>query len=310
MLIPTFVAIDSLSKARVKSAADMMDKYAASSPETNTMFMRENLAKTKIMAMIPRMAVEAGIYFMFTAHVGNKIDMSGSYGPPPKDMQYMKQGQSVKNVGSDFTFLVSNLIESTSATVLMDSDKECQYPLTSGLTGPTELSTVNAILVRCKNNSSGVQFKPVLSQTRGLETELTDYHYLRNNEYFGLMGSKINHSPIMCPDVKMTRTNAHTKLMDYKTARAIELLGQLCYIQNNWTIRGEHVQYRMTPEELTDALVKRSGYAMDDILNSRGWWTYGEHPRSYLSLFDVIGIASGHYKPKLIAVTPPKIKSK
>lgn len=310
MLIPTLVGIDSWSKGRVKSALEMLEKNSASSSDTNTVFMKEGLAKTKIMGLIPTLAVKAGLYFMFTAHVGDKIDMSGSYGPPAKDLQYMKQGEKAKGVGSDFMFLVSNLLEARSATVLIDGDKECEYPFASGITAPNEMSTITTILTRCKNNNAGTQFQPVMSQSRGLETELTNYHYLRRNEYFGLLGNKQNHQPALCPDVTLGRTKATAKLMDYKTSRAVELLAQLCYVQNSWTVRDATASYRMTPQELTDALVKRSGYAMDDILNSRGWWTYGDHPRSYLSLFDVLEIASGNYKPKLLSVAPPATKVK
>lgn len=303
MFVPTFVGIDSWSKGRVRSALEVLEKNLASSSDTNTVFMKEGLAKTKIMGLIPTLAVKAGIYFTLTAHVGDKIDMSGGYGPPAKDLQYMKQGEKAKGVGSDFMFLVSNLIEARSASVLVDADKECEYPLVTGITAPNEMSSVTMILTRCKNNNAGAQFTPVMSQSNGLETALTDYHYLRKNDYFGLSGNKQHHQPKLYPDVTLSRRTATTKLMDYKTARAVELLAQLCYVQHSWTMRDETAPFSMTPEELTDALVARSGYAMDDILNSRGWWTYGEHPRSYLSLFDVLDIASGKYKPKLISMS-------
>lgn len=305
MMIPTLVGIDSWSEGKVRSALEMMDKHGASSPDTNMLFMREGLAKKKLMSYIPRIAVRSGIYFMLTAHVGKTSDMSGGYGPPPKDMQYMKQGESAKGVGSDFMFLVSNLVEARSAKVLLDGDKECQYPFPTGITSPTEMSSITAVLTRCKNNNAGAQFTPVMSQSRGFETGLTDYNYLRENGEFGLEGSKINHRTVFTPDTNLTRKTVYNKMLDYKTARAVELLAQLCYVQNSWTIRDDTKQYHITPAELTDALVKRSGYAMDDILNSRGWWTYGDHPRPYLSLFDVIDIASGSYKPKLHAVLIP-----
>jgi len=310
MMIPTFVVVDTWTSALVKSAMDVLDKHAASSSDTNTLFMRTGLVKTKIMTQLPIIAVRSGIYFILTAHVGNKVDMSGSYGPPPKDMQYMKQGQALKGVGSEYLRLVSNLIESRSATVLFDKDKECEYPLPSGITGPTEMSTIDAVVVRCKNNNSGAKFSPVMSQSRGLETELSNYHYLRKNDYFGLTGNNINHQPALLPEVTLSRTKASTKLMDYKTARAVELLAQLCYVQNNWTVRDDTKLFQMTPTELTEGLVKCSGYAMDDILNSRGWWSYGDQPRSYLSLLDVLDIASGNYKPKLHAVTVPSADKK
>ncbi len=310
MMIPTLVSVDSLTMAPVRSALEDLENNDASSSKNNTVFMKDGNAKTKITRILSLLSGRSGIYIMCTAHVGNKIDMTGGFAPPTKDMQYMKQGDKVKGVGSDFIALMSNLVEIRSASVLLDGDKECEYPLASGITDPNEMSTINTILTRCKNNNGGAQFTPVVSQSQGLQSALTNYHYLRKHEYFGFAGNNRSHQPVLLPDVTLQRTQATKKLTDYKTSRAVEILAQLCYVQNSWTVRDDIKQYQMTPEQLTDGLVKRSGYAMDDILNSRGWWTYANHPRSYLSLFDILDIASGNYKPKLHAVIVPETKKK
>jgi hypothetical protein len=65
------------------------------------------------------------------------------------------------------------------------------------------------------------------------------------------------------------------------------------------------VDYSISIDSFAEKLMG-SGYAIDDILNSRGWWTYTEAARKIdkplLTLPDVLNIVSGNYKPKLISV--------
>lgn len=307
MMVPTFIIIDSWSKGKIKSVINMLEQYSASDSKLNTIYMAEGNGKNKILGQLPQMAARAGIYFTLTAHIGNKFDL-GSYLPSPKDMQYMKQSDTLKGVGSDFMFLISNLREVRSPKVLVDSNKECEYPFSSGFTSPSEMSSTTMVLTRCKNNVSGTQFSPVVSQTRGYESSLTNYNYLRENGYYGLGTNKVNPRPSMYPTVTFTRKTANEKLQDYKTARAIEITAQLKFIQSNWSISDLPVPFNLTPDQLTEALDK-AGCARDDILESRGWWTYDKtNPRNYLSLWDILAIVDGSYKPKFLTlggITPP-----
>lgn len=297
---PIFIVIDSLSKAKVRVAEEMLEKHGASSSETNTMAMREALAKNRIIGKYPNYAETSGIYFSMTAQLTSKIEMN-SYLPPSKDIQFMRQGEKLKGVGNDFLYLVSTHLEVRSPKVLLDSNKECEYPLPSGITAPTEMNEVTMGVVRCKNHGAGLQFKPVLSQTHGYEPDLTNYHYLRTMNYFGLGTNKIHPRPCLAPDATFTRKTAYAKLLDYKTARAVEILAQHCLVQSSWTIHDMCVPFDLTPEQLADELGKTT-YGMSEILESRGWWTYGAHERSYLSLFDILAIIKGSYKPKLLPV--------
>ena len=296
---PTFVIIDSWSKGKIKSVLEMLDKFTVSDSSQNTLFMKEGLGKNKLLGQLPQMAARAGIYFTLTAHVGNKFDMN-SYLPSPKDIQHMRQNDTLKGVGSDFLFLMSNLREVRSPKVLQDSNKACEYPFESGITSPTELSATTMILTRCKNNVSGTQFQPVISQSRGYESQLTNYHYLRENGYYGLGTNKTNPRPALYPEMTFTRKSANAKLKDYKTARAIEIASQLRFIQQNWSITNSIVPFEISPEELYEQLQK-TGYAVSEILESRGWWTYDtKESRPYLSLFDILAMIKGMYKPKFL----------
>ncbi len=308
MMIPTFITADSWSKAPVKAGVEMMDKHEVSSSETNMLFMREGLIKKKILDQVPRLAAKAGLYFLFTAHVGKKFEMN-AYLPPSKDMQFMKQDEQIKGVGSNFAFLMSNLIEVRGSKVLQKDSgsktKECEYPLPSGITSPTEMSSNCMSTIRCKNNNSGTQFFPVLSQSNGYQAGLTNYHYLRENDYFGLGTNKNNPRTVFLPDKPTRRTTVAGDLTkSYELSRAVEILAQLCFIQNSWSIYNSVVPFDITPEKLVAELTKTT-YASSDILNSRGWWSYGKFDRPMLSLFDILAIITNQYKPKLFPIIAP-----
>lgn len=301
---PLFIVIDSLSKAKVKVSEDMLDKHGASSSETNTMAMREALAKNRITGKYPYYAETAGIYFSMTAQIANKIEMN-SYLPPSKDIQFMRQGEKLKGVGSDFLYLVSTHLEVRSPKVLLDSNKECEYPLPSGITSPTEMNEVTMTVVRCKNHGAGTQFKPVLSQSFGYEPDLTNYHYLRTMGYFGLGTNKVHPRPCLLPDMTFTRKTAYEKLSDHRVSRAVEILAQLCFVQSCWTIADAKVPFSIKPEDMAEALAKTS-FGVSEILDSRGWWTYGKSDTQYLSLYDILGIVNNTYTPKFHPVGKSK----
>jgi hypothetical protein len=100
------------------------------------------------------------------------------------------------------------------------------------------------------------------------------------------------------------RTKIFELSKDYKVSRALELTYQLCVIQSTWSLQGQPVDYTVSPEALV-AKINESSYLMDDILNSRGWWTYKDAPgidRPYLSLPDILAMLDGNYKPKYFPV--------
>jgi hypothetical protein len=303
MIIPTVVAYDSWSMASVKAIDSILDKHNASDSETNTIFMRTGRAKAIIMQQLSHLSATAGIKWGLSAHVGSKVDMGGSYGPPAKEMQFMKQGESTKHAGGSFLFLISNLIETKASRVLLDSNKEAEYPYATGITGDAEMNQITSVLTSCKNSPAGSIMMPVCSQMQGLDSGLTYYDYLRSNGYYGLVGNKVTHRPAFLPDTVMSRTQAISKLADKNTLRAIQLLYQLCWIQNNWSLRHLPIPFDITPEALCDALHK-STYAVSDILASRGYWTWEKNDTQYLSIFDVVAMATGNYKPKLLRVNP------
>lgn len=308
MYIPTLVAFDSWSESHALSAMESLNDKDASDSKNNTWFMGDGRVKKLIMSQLPSLAAKYGIYFILTAHIGKVVDM-GSFMPTPKDMQYTKQGETLKGVGSAFSFAVGNVIEARKAVpIVIDGGKESQYRVPgSPMTHPTEFSRVDDVVIRCKNNNSGTHFSLVMSQKFGLNNNLTNFDALREAKYYGLGGPNAarNPRPVLLPDVVLPRTQVLEKMNNsYEVARAVELLAQLLTVQTKWTLEDQVVNFSITPEELAEKIHK-GGYLMSDILNTRGYWSYGEHERPYLSLFDIVAMIEGKYKPKFIKVGTP-----
>ena len=299
MMLPTFICYDSWSAMISGAAQSIYDTKQLGSSDTNMVYMRDGNVKKMILSQIPTLAARAGIYFVLSAHVGEKYEMN-NYAPSPKSLQYMRASDKPKGVGSDFNFLISNTVDMRAVKVLHNGEKECQYPTENG--GGMELNEVISVLCRCKNNMSGTQLSSVVSQSRGILGDLSNYHYLREQDFFGLIGSKINHKPAMT-DINLTRTTVRNKLQEPHVARAVELLAQLRYIQRNW-MPSTLVDFSISPQELADKLLGSDSPTITDILQSRGYWTYDEsNLQPYLSLFDVVAIAQGTYRARGISLS-------
>lgn len=297
MIVPTIILQDSWSKARVKAADDLMEKEGVGNSGNNTYYMKSGLVKNQLMSYWPKYAGQAGFYFVSVAQLKEKTNMTGK--PNSKDMQFGKQDEKMSEVGSDYTYVNSNMIELRSAKVMLDSSgTECEFPFEDGVTSVNELSEVTNVLVSCKNHGSGSKMQMVMSSERGLCTFLTNLKYLKTMKT-GLGSNNQFIRPELYPDGGFRRKEAWSIQSNYKVVRAIELMTQLIFIQQNWTLSNPGADYGMTIEELSKK-IGESSYAMDDILNSRGWWTYDKNDRPYLSIKDVLLIASGNYKPKFI----------
>lgn len=300
ILLPTFVGIDSWSKLSSQSMQATFDTQVLGSSATNMVYMRDGNIKKMIMTQIPMLAAKYGMVFFVSAHVGEKYELN-PYAQSPKVLQHMKSTEKPKEVGADFNFLISNSIEMRAVSLLRNPDKDDALYPTEG-SSSVELNEVTSILVRCKNCPSGSQLPMVVSQHQGILSELSNYHYLRENKYFGLLGNQVTHKPAMT-DVAVGRTKIREKLVNPEVARALEILAQMCYINENWSTVGAEVDYTMKPEVLAEKLLTSDTATTKDILQSRGYWTYDkENKQPYMSTYDVLAIAQGIYKSKLHGV--------
>lgn len=303
---PTFVLIDSFSRASVTKGDEALNENAIDDSALNTLYMLNGNAKTKIMSDLPAKASKAGFYVILTAHVGDQISMN-SFLPTPKQMQYMKQSDKLKNVGSNFTFLTTALIQTLKASVLQDSNKECLYP--NKFSTPNEVNKVETAMVRCKNNASGNQLPFIMSQFQGILNSVTNFAYLRDNKDYGLIqAGNRGFSPIILPDATVGRkTLRDASETNYKLTRALELIAQLCFIQTCWNTWNLPEYVRMPVEHFAELLDHSEKFSVDRILNSTGVWSTSKQERERLTLMDILMYLDSEEKGRKIVVDAPKM---
>lgn len=301
MLLPTFVGIDSWTEAPVKQLNVRNEEFTAETDTSKqrTIFMEEGLKKAQLMRQLPSICAKGGINVLMTGHLGKKFSIDGK--PVAKDMMHMGQDETVKAMGPKFYFLMSSIFKISNTTALMDKAdrRESEYPSSEHVSG-TELQELNVSLTRSKNAPSGSTTQLVSSQGRGILPGLSYYNYLRNNKYFGLGSPNKVRNPLL-GELNIGRTKIFDLSSEYKNRRALELTYQLYVIQSTWSMMGQPVDYSISVEQFVEKL-HTSAIGVDDILNTRGWWTYTDAKvdREYLSLPDALSIIAGTYKPKFL----------
>lgn len=292
-LIPTFVFIDSLTEAYCGSEEEMMDelhsaKSGLEDSKSNTVFMKDGNRKTLWTRTLRRRCEKYGLVMVVTGHYDQKmaIDM---YHPNPKETLFGKQDWVVKGVGSKFKFL-SSIYAKTEASELKDSNGDPMYQ-TPGNTVARDLWEVNMYIDRCKSTAAGTVTSYVCSQTSGLLNAVTYYHYIRSNEYYGCNGSKQKQQLKLMPDVTISR-NTIRQLVDSNAQlrRALEITAHFCFAKNKF-----HPQFAYDlnedPNHILDWLLSdKQKDLKDEILNSRGYWTYKQDDKPYMSIYDILAI--------------------
>lgn len=310
MLFPTFVGIDSWSEALVKQVSNRVEEFDGDTEmkEKRTIHLEEGWNKAERMRALPKLCIQGGIYCLLTAHLGDKYSLDGK--PNSKDLAHMKQDEMAKGVGPKFNFLMSTIVQINTASALIGADKsQPEFPSKSSFVSATDLMELMIVVIRSKNAPSGMQAPIVASQTLGVQSGLSYYQALRKGKYYGLGSPNKVRNPFL-GDMDIGRTKIFDLTDDPRVNRALELTFQLFYIQNNWNLVNLPQCFSMPVDKLVEMLHQNS-YASDDILNSRGWWTYTDAgiDQPHLSLYDALLIATGEYKPKFFAVSQPLKKA-
>lgn len=302
IIIPTFTEIDSFSEFETSDVAKIQDDNELGESGGNTIHMRQGLAKTRLLMELPNLAGSSNHFFLMTAHVGKDLQMaSGPYAAPPtKKLQHLKHGDKIKGVTDKFFFLLSNCWHVFNATPLINQGtKGPEYPKNNdeNYAGDNDLNIVSLRQLRSKSGPSGSIVELIVSQTEGVLPSLTEFHYIKSNDRFGLNGSLHSYSLDLYPNEKLSRTTIRNKIdSDSKLRRALNITSELCQMHQYYKNIKEIL---CTPKELYDDLIKL-GYDWDMILsNTRGWWTVNDskHPLKFLSTMDLLNIRAGIYKP-------------
>lgn len=308
-LIPTFTEIDSLTTFQTESVDEMLTGDLDNS-NTNTYAMKQGIFKTKFMTTLPKYLTQSGTYILMTAHVGEKVDMNANpYAPqPPKKLQFLKGNTAIKGSGSMFTFLTTGLWEVENIKNLTNTGDEPLYPINSDDNAGTDLNMITVKILRSKNGSgSGIRLPIVVSQTKGVQPTLTEFHYLKTNNKvngsngpgYGMSGNNTTYHLDIYPNVNIQRTKIRNLIdNDKKLRRAINITSELLQLHifaRPYLLENDLL---MTPLELYEALIKE-GYNWDEILETRGYWLFNQYTAKtkFLSVIDLLRMAKGKYKP-------------
>ena len=291
--VPTLYSVDTISNLRDASEEEMLQSgESLDDGKTNTIFMKPGRNKTVFTTALNAKCSEMGIYAFWCAHEGEVNEM-GSVTPKPKQLGYMRQGYKIKGTGSKFDELTIPLIEVVSAKKLMGSDNASPLYGEPGTTENDQFEIIVQVL-RGKLNASGISCPYVMSQSKGFMNDLTNYHFLRSNNYFGLVGNKQNHKNALLPDINLTRNNIQENFDKHpELKRAMEIMAQLLFLQTKWSIEKIPCGFdiNITPEEMYKLMTEKK--LTDRILNSRGYWCADDgidYKKEYLSVPDIIGL--------------------
>jgi hypothetical protein len=298
--IPTFTEIDSFSKFETEDVAIMQDTNELGSSGANTSHMRQGLSKSRFLSDVPKYVAKSNNPLLMTVHIGQEIQMDPR-SPPPKKLQYLKNGDKIKGATDDFAYLTTNCWQCLNASPLInDTTKAPEYPRDSedALKGDTDLQLLTIVNLRCKYGPSGLIMQIIVSQLEGVQPSLTEFHYIKSNERFGITGTLQNYALDLLPDVKLSRTAVRGKIdSNPLLRRAILITSEMCQMKWLWHDRVDDLM--CTPKELYDDL-KALGYDWEkDILCTRSWWTFDndKHSINFLSTMDLLRMRKGLYTP-------------
>jgi hypothetical protein len=150
--------------------------------------------------------------------------------------------------------------------------------------------------LRSKSGVSGNVYELIVSQREGVLPSLTEFHYIKGADRFGISGTLQHYTLDLYPDVKLGRTTVRSKIdNDPLLRRAINITSELCQMHQYMR---DCKDVLCTPTQLYHDL-KEMGYDWNVLLNTRGWWTLNndEHTVPYLSTYDLLAMRKGTYKP-------------
>jgi len=294
VIIPTFNHLDSITTFRGKDVEDIDAKTDIGDSKGLMIYMKSGLGKARLLNMLSSLAEQANGYFMSSAHVGEtaaEISPGNPYAQPDKKIPTMKANQRYKGVTDNFFSLMAGIWQTHKVKPLY-VDKKPMYPKDSDDNRDldTDLQVVTIQLMRSKSSGDGIILELIISKTEGFLPELSEFHYLKTNDKFGLVGNDFNYVCALYPEAKLSRQKIRGKLADPKLCRAINICSEMLQIYTHR--KHKNPAMKMDPEVLYTRL-KDKGYSWDKILTSRGWHSLGEPPAGVITVttMDLLAIA-------------------
>lgn len=281
--VPTIVVTDSFSAASSSKEVTLYDENNVGDSKTNMVNMNDGRIKTDFCRQIPQLCAPRGIYIISSAHIGNNNTLD-PYSPPAKDLPMMRVKDKLKNVGTQYSFLSTTMVETRKVEPLLDSNKKCAFPSAS-CSSDMDLQRITAVITRCKNNVSGASFDHISSQFEGLQ-EFLEYYLLVKETKSALIEGTTNQT-LGIYDKSFTRHDIRQKIKeDYQFRRALEILGHFVFVRNRWNLPNvKNMGYVDFCKKLN-----ASKSLKEEILNSTGVWRFigDETDRPYMSILDII----------------------
>lgn len=300
IISPTGAMIDSFSQWLPSTVNVKHDKNDVGSSELNMEAIDAGRARSQLMSQLPALTSSTGCYIFLTAHLGDETLVDDKK-PSKKKLGFLRGDQKMKRVPENYTFLTNNLWMTHRMSVLKKSGSmELEYPmgLAAESEGQTDLSVIELQLLRSKSPAAGRYFNIVVSRTEGVLPHLTQFHYIKEHDRYGLGGSLQNYYLELVPDISLSRTVVRRKIdSEPKLRRALEITAEMLQLKDFWNLPKE---LQCTPKELYDDL-KAKGYDWDVLLNTRGYWMFKEDIKPetlpFLSTMDLLKMRCGTYHP-------------
>lgn len=294
MVYPTFTQVDSFSEFETEDVANIQNNNELGDSGGNTIHMRQGLSKIRFLSDIPKLVTTGNNPMLLTAHIGKDIPMDPR-AAPVKKLQYLKNGDKIKGVTDKFMFLTYSCWQAQNATPLTnDTTKGPEYPRNpdDNMKGDTDLNIVTLSLLRNKNGPSGLMLQLLVSQQEGVLASLSEFHYIKTVDRFGISGTLQHYSLDLLPEVKLSRTTVRSKInSDPQLRRALTITAELCQITRLWHDLPEGLL--CTPKELYEGLIAK-GYDWNILLNTRSYWTADNDKQEvpFLSTMDLLRMNS------------------
>lgn len=302
MMMPTASAIDTISEFETDDVLAMRDKTEIGQKEGNTINMRQGLGKDRFIRESPTMSARGCHFIGMNAQYGEEkpdIGASPMSGPKPKKMNTLRQGEKIRGVPDSFLYLPLHVWLIDGSSILMSDDKlNAEFPLEeNGSSENMDLYKCPTKMLRSKTGMSGFTEDLIVSQKRGVQPSMTEfYNVLRNGKRYGMEGNDRTYSLSLLPDLMLQRTTVRKRLDEFPLLRrAMNITSEICQMEKYYpAMRGNIAPL----SEIRKKLIS-DGYDMDQLLSTRGWWTFDNHKQTvpFLSSKDIVEMYNNNYTP-------------
>lgn len=293
-------SIDSLSRTELLDVEKRFDGNDPGSSDSNMESANYSKAKKEFVIRLGRSCRSVNTALLASAHVKDNVNFDPR-SIPEKATAFFSNKLKFVDVPNQFLFLTDNLWYLYGAKPFThDKSKGAMWPYRQDDKDhkTNELMSINVIIVRGKGGMSGIPHEIIASQSEGVIPYLTELKYVKHYDSLALGGSAQNFYLHLMPDVKLMRTTVREKFRESAPLRrAMEISAELQQLLNDRTRTDIDPDILCDHETLFTDIKKK--YDWDELLATRGWWTYDEdnHPLNFLSTKDLLNMRAGRYKP-------------